>query len=45
MPLRAVLFPGEQVSIQLRAYADSVALAAFTRRTPLLLNAGHAAIN
>jgi len=30
---------------KLPAYADSVALAAFTRRTPLLLNAGHAAIN
>jgi len=40
-----VLLSGEQVYIQLPAYADSVALAAFIRRTPLLLSAGHAAIN
>jgi len=40
-----VLLAGEQVYIQLPAYADSVALATFIRRTPLLLYAGHAAIN
>jgi len=44
-PCRCVLLAGEQVYIQLPAYADSVALVTFIRRTPLLLNAGHAAIN